>query len=132
MLLSLYPTPEQIETLLADPDDRPVVMLNLLRFKEAADPPDEGLRGVEAYRRYGEPMRRIVEESGGRFLWMGRVDAFVIGESDQAFDAVALVEYPSRRTFVEVVNDPRVREIAAHRSAGLAGQWLLATTEGAV
>jgi uncharacterized protein (DUF1330 family) len=129
--IAQYPTPEQIEELLRAPDDQPVVMLNLLRFKARADAPDEGLSGAEAYaRHYGEPMRRIVEERGGRFLWMGRVDSFVLGASDVRFDAAALVEYPSRRAFVEIIDDPRVREIAAHRAAGLEGQWLIATTGG--
>jgi uncharacterized protein (DUF1330 family) len=128
--IAQYPTAEQIQELLAGPDETPVVMVNLLRFKDRADAPDAGVAGVEAYRRYGEPMRRIVEERGGRFLWMGRVDSFVIGESDTPFDAVALMEYPSRRAFVEIVNDPRVREIGAHRAAGLDGQWLIATTAG--
>jgi uncharacterized protein (DUF1330 family) len=130
MQLAQYPTPEQIQQLLAGPADTPVVMVNLLRFKDRADAPDEGVAGVEAYRRYGEPMRKLVEERGGRFLWMGRVDSFVIGASDTPFDVVALMEYPSRRAFVEIVNDPRVRELGAHRAAGLEGQWLIATTEG--
>jgi len=125
---SQYPTPEQIQELLRGNPDTPVVMLNLLRFKERAATPDEGASGVEAYRRYAEPMRRLVEERGGRFLWMGRVDSFVIGTSDTPFDAVALVEYPSRRVFVEIVNDPRVRGIGTHRAAGLDGQWLIATS----
>lgn len=132
MEIAQYPTPEQIRELLAGPPDQPVVMVNLLRFKARADAPDEGLSGTDAYRLYGEPMRRIVEEGGGRFLWMGRVDSFVIGASGVPFDAVALVEYPSRRAFVEIVNDPRVREIGAHRAAGLEGQWLIAATSGAL
>lgn len=130
MRIAQYPSAEQIQELLAGPADDPVVMVNLLRFKDRADAADAGVAGVEAYRRYGEPMRRIVEERGGRFLWMGRVDSFVIGASDTPFDAIALVEYPSRRAFVEIVNDPRVREIGAHRAAGLEGQWLIATTAG--
>jgi uncharacterized protein (DUF1330 family) len=130
MRLAQYPTTEQIQELLRGPADVPVVMVNLLRFKTRADAPDEGLSGVDAYKLYGEPMRRIVEERGGRFVWMGRVDSFVIGASDAPFDAVALVEYPSRRAFVEIVNDPLVREIGAHRAAGLEGQWLIATSAG--
>jgi uncharacterized protein (DUF1330 family) len=128
--IDLYPTPEQIDALLRGPADVPVMMVNLLRFKERAGAPDEGVSGIEAYQRYGAPMRRIVEERGGRFLWMGRVDSFVIGASDTPFDVVALVEYPSRRVFVEIINDPRVLEIGAHRAAGLEGQWLIATTAG--
>ena len=130
VLISQYPTPEQIQELLAGPADTPVVMVNLLRFKERATEPDEGRAGIEAYQLYGTPMRKIVEERGGRFLWMGRVDSFVIGTSDTPFDAVALVEYPSRQAFVEIVSDPRVQEIGVHRAAGLEGQWLVATTAG--
>ena len=130
MQIAQYPTPEQIEELLAGPADTPVVMVNLLRFKSRADAPDEGMAGAQAYMLYGEPMRRIVEERGGRFLFMGRIDSFAIGASDTPFDVVALMEYPSRRAFVEIVNDPRVREIGVHRAAGLDGQWLIATTQG--
>lgn len=38
--IALYPTPEQIQTLLTGPADQPVVMVNLLRFKRTADAPD--------------------------------------------------------------------------------------------
>ena len=65
MLIAQYPTAEQIQELLTGPADTPVVMVNLLRFKDRADSPDEGLAGVDAYKLYGEPMRRIVEERGG-------------------------------------------------------------------
>ena len=36
MTISRYPGKEPLETLLAGASDRPVVMLNLLRFKERA------------------------------------------------------------------------------------------------
>lgn len=128
MRIAQFPEAEQIRELLAGPADTPVVMVNLLRFKARADAPDEGLTGIEAYQRYGAEMRELVESRGGRFIWMGRVDSFVIGASDLSFDVVALMEYPSRRAFVEIANDPRVRELGVHRTAGLEGQWLVATT----
>ena len=40
----------------------------------------------------------------------------------------ALVEYPSRKAFVEIAMSPEVAAIGVHRAAGLEGQWLLATT----
>ena len=76
--MAIYPTSEQIQALLAGPADRPVVMLNLLRFKPRADAPDEGLTGEEAYRRYARAMRAFVESKGGRFVWIG------LHEPDQA------------------------------------------------
>ena len=129
--MAIYPTPEQIETLLAGPAGRPVVMVNLLRFKPRADAPDEDLSGEAAYRRYAEAMRRFVDSKGGRFLWIGRVDSQVIGSGGEGFHMIGLVEYPSREAFVAIATDPHVQEIGVHRAAGLEGQWLLAaTTEG--
>ena len=127
-MIAVYPTKEQIEALLSGPADQPVVMLNLLRFKERATEPDEGLTGEEAYERYADDMTRFVESRGGRILWTGRVDSQVIGERAEGFHMVALVEYPSRKAFVEIATSPEVAKIGVHRSAGLEGQWLLATT----
>lgn len=127
-MIALYPTQEQIQRLLTGPADRPVVMLNLLRFKERATAPDEGLTGEEAYERYAEAMIRFVESRGGRVVWSGRVDGQVIGDGAHGFHMAALVEYPSRKAFVEIAMSPEVAEIGVHRSAGLEGQWLLATT----
>lgn len=129
-MIAVYPKREQLDALLAGAQDEPVVMLNLLRFKARASAPDEGLTGEEAYQRYAAPMRRLVEARGGRFLWMGRVGEQVIGEGAEGFQMAALVEYPSRRAFVEIATSPEVAEIGVHRAAGLEGQWLLATTTG--
>ncbi len=127
--MAIYPTPEQIQGLLAGPADQPVVMINLLRFKPRADAPDEGISGEEAYRRYAESMRAFVESRGGRFLWIGRVDSQVIGTGGEGFHMIGLVEYPSRQTFVEIATDPHVQRIGVHRAAGLESQWLIAATE---
>src|SRR5688500_18558175 len=101
--MALYPTAEQIAALLAGPDDQPVVMLNLLKFKPRADASAGAMTGQEAYERYARAMRTVVESHGGRFLWAGQVNSLVIGEADAAdFDVVGIVEYPSRKKFVEI------------------------------
>lgn len=127
-MIALYPTKPQIEALLASPETGPVVMLNLLRLKERATEPDVGMSGAEAYQRYADRMRALVEGRGGRFLWVGRVDTQVIGDGADGFQRAAIVEYPSRRIFVEIATSPEMLEIGVHRAAGLEGQWLLATT----
>jgi len=128
--MSIYPTSEQFKTLLEGPPDQPVVMLNLLRFKPRADAPDADVSGAEAYQRYGSAMRKIVESHGGRILWSGRVDSMVIADVDPGYHAVALVEYPSRKKFVEIARSAEVAAIGVHRAAGLESQWLIATTPG--
>ena len=128
--MAIYPTAEQIQALLTGPDDEPVVMVNLLRFKPRADAPDQGVSGAEAYARYGSEMRKIVERHGGRIVWSGRVDSMVIADVDPGYHAVALVEYPSRAKFVEIARSAEVAAIGVHRAAGLESQWLIATTPG--
>jgi len=125
--MAKYPTPEQIETLMQGPADTPVVMLNLLKFNSRAEG-DESLSGADAYGKYAVKMKKFVESKGGRFLWVGRADSMVIGDTDEEFDVVALVEYPSRKAFVEIATSQHVQEIGKDRSAGLEHQWLIACT----
>jgi len=126
--IAQMPEPEQIQALMKGPEDTPVVMVNLLSFKADASGESEGMTGEEAYMRYGEKMRTFVESKGGRFIWSGRVESMVIGETDAEFQVVALVEYPSRKAFIEIASSPYVAEIGKPRKDGLAGQWLIATT----
>jgi uncharacterized protein (DUF1330 family) len=126
--MAIYPTAEQIQTLLAGPADQPVVMVNLLRFKPTADG-DDVRTGEAAYRAYAAAMRKVVEGQGGRFIWVGRVDSVVIGDGEARFDVIGLAEYPSRQKFLEIALSDRVREIGVDRAAGLESQWLIATTE---
>ena len=127
-MAQIAPEPEQIQELLEGPAEGPVVMVNLLRFKKEADAPDEGLTGEQAYGRYGAQMVQWVTSQGARLIWSGRVDSMVIGDTDEYFHAVALMEYPSRAEFLRIVGDPRVAEFSVHRTAGLDMQWLIATT----
>jgi uncharacterized protein (DUF1330 family) len=103
-------------------------MVNLLRFKRIADAPNGDVPGEDAYRRYAEKMIAFVESKGGRVIWSGRVDSQLIGEGGEGFHMVGLVEYPSRKTFLDIAMDPYVQEIGVHRASGLEGQWLLAAT----
>ena len=132
MKIAQTPQPDQIAELLQGSEDTPVVMVNLLSFKEHADGANEGMSGAESYMRYGANMRKFVESKGGRFIWSGRVDSMVMGESDVDFQVVALVEYPSRKAFLEIATSAHVAEIGKDRSEGLAGQWLIATTEASL
>ncbi len=66
-------------------------------------------------------------QRGGGVLWSGRVDG-QIGNGAQGFHMAVLVESPSCKAFVEIAMSPELAEIGVHRSAGLEGQWLLATT----
>ncbi len=123
--IALLPTPEDLARVTDVYPDRPVVMVNLLHFHERAIALDGDLSGEEAYRIYADG---VIREVGGRVLWAGRVDAQVVGSREPRFDEIALVEYPSGAAFFSTATDPQTLEVLSYRSAGLEGQWLLAST----
>jgi uncharacterized protein (DUF1330 family) len=123
---AIRPNPEQFKQLAADAaiDTGPVVMLNLLKFK-AGD-------GAREYDQYGNAARAMVERTGGRVIYVGRCDQVLIGDNDaNEWDAIAVVEYPSRKAFLEMVSQPDYEKAHEHREAGLERTVLIATTPAA-
>jgi uncharacterized protein (DUF1330 family) len=57
------------------------------------------------------------------------VDSLVVGEADELWDIVVILEYPSREKFLELISSPEAQLLQVHRTAGLAGQMLLATSQ---
>ncbi len=129
---AVYPTQSRVEELMADTSDGPVVMLNLLKFRATAAYPDgrpSELTGRQAYDLYGAPMKKVIENGGGRVLFGGAIASLVIGEVDDLWDTCLLVEYPSAAAFAAIVTSPEVAEIGVHRAAGLEGQLLIRVTQ---
>jgi uncharacterized protein (DUF1330 family) len=87
----------------------PVVMLNLLRFR-----PDGG---QERYAEYGAAVAPLLERVGGRIVIAGEPAAPLLG--DDSWDLVALVEYPSRQAFLEMISSPEYGEIGHLRTEAL-------------
>ena len=129
--MPIAPTKDQIQALLDSDLDTPVVMLNLLRFAERSggENGDERGSGRDSYARYGDRVRSMLEKVGGRILWQGRADSVVIGGDADDWDAVILVEYPSRRAFLEMTSSPKYQDVSKDRTAGLADSRLIAMTE---
>jgi uncharacterized protein (DUF1330 family) len=112
----------------ADPDE-PVVMLNLLRYREVAESGFgvDGLSGREAYGVYGKAFAELHPRFGGEPIWMGRGLHTVIGSED--WDVVLLVRYPTRRQFVAMITDAHYQRIAPIRAAALADSRLVELTQ---
>lgn len=127
----VYPTPEQAREQAAPGPGGPIVMVNLLRFRERARYPDgrdAHLSGREAYARYGAEFLEVLLETGGRIVYAGDVTFLSLGAVESLWDEVVLVEYPSREAFVAMTSADRWRGIAVHREAGLEGQLNIETT----
>jgi uncharacterized protein (DUF1330 family) len=91
-------------------DEGPVTMLNLLAFK-----PDGG---QERYAEYGAAVLPLLEKAGGRLVFQGEASPVVLG--GDSWDLVLLVEYPTRRAFLEMIQSPEYQEIAHLRTEALA------------
>lgn len=128
---AVEPTPERLQDFLKAPEATPLVMINLLRYRErAAYPPGseaEPCSGREAYQRYAELALRTVAEAGGRPVWLGEVASTLIAPAGEAWDDAVLVEYPSRKAFLDMIARPDYQAASVHRSAALADSRLVAT-----
>jgi uncharacterized protein (DUF1330 family) len=124
---AIVPNREQFAALASAPDDGPVVMINLLKFKAQAA--DGSSTGAQSYGRYTDAVVSMVEAQGGRLVWIGKVDQVLIGDVDaDGWDSAALVEYPSRKAFIDMVTSKDYNEAHAHREGGLERTVLLACT----
>ena len=127
---AIKPNKAQFLELMEAPDEGPVTMLNLLKFKAAAgDTGATGASGASEYAKYGDAAVQMVEARGGKVLWMGRADQILIGDPAEDWDSVALVQYPSRQAFIEMVSTPEYEQAHEHRESGLERTVLIACTE---
>ncbi|HSD10293.1 MAG TPA: DUF1330 domain-containing protein [Candidatus Binatia bacterium] len=129
---SIEPSPEKLQKLVAEANDQsPVVMINLLRYRERAEYPRGSdatpCSGAEAYQRYGALVVPMLAEVGAKILWRGSVKQTVIGPESEEWDEALLVQYPSRKAFLTMVGRADYQRAAVHRSAALADSRLIAT-----
>ena len=107
-------------------------MVNLLKYREKAEYEDgreTDLTGAEAYSLYAQEMIKLVEASGGRFIFAGAVKNALLGDIEELWDQVGIVEYPSSKDLIKISMSPEFQAIEVHRIAGLAGQLNL-TVQG--
>ncbi len=129
---SVEPSPERLQEFVAAADaGAPLVMINLLRYRERAQYPPGGdaapCSGREAYQRYAAVALAKVAQVGGRILWMGRVAASVIAPHGEEWDDAVLVEYPSRKAFLDMIALRDYQAAVFHRTAALEDSRLIAT-----
>lgn len=132
VLNEMMPSTDEQRAELAGPGpDGPIVMVNLLKFKDHAEYPDGSdahLTGREAYGRYSEAAIPMVEQYGGRALFAGDVTFLTIGQAEDLWDEVLLLEYPDRAALMAMSTSEEWRAISHHRTAGLAGQLNIEAT----
>jgi len=133
----LEPTQESGRALFARGICGSVVMLNLLRFRPIADysatpelAPSTAITGEEAYRLYVAHTLPHLRESGGELLFFGRGGEFLIGPSEERWDAVMLVRQTSLASFMAFASNQAYLSGIGHRIAALEDSRLLPIVEG--
>lgn len=124
------PERKQFEAFKALPRDAPVMMLNLLRFRDRAAYDDgRDCTGAEAYAAYGRESGPVFRRVGGEILWRGDPEVTLIGPPQERWDTIFVARYPSAAAFLEMVTDPQYRVAVKHRQAAVLDSRLIRTAE---
>lgn len=114
-------------------DDGPIWMVNLMSYRDQADyaghgdPEDAPQRtGREADDEYA-PVE-VLAAIGAEIVFVGDVDAQLLGDSPQ-WHRIAVVKYPSRRSFIEMQTRDDFRAKHVHKEAGMASTIVMGCTE---
>ena len=107
----------------------PVVMVNLMRFRERSLDGDGS--GWDAYLRYSALTVPMIKARGGTLLWTGDAKAVALGqETGNAWDYLALVYYPTVAAFIEMMtSEDYETRCDPHRTNGCAEHVIIATNE---
>ena len=128
---ALRPNPIQLAEF-ALGDDDPILMVNLLKFKDKAEYEDgraTNLTGREAYEIYATETREHLANVGAELILGGEVNGLLLGEVEELWDAFGVARYPSRKAMIAMARNPAYIESEKHRAAGLAGQLNIEVSE---
>lgn len=126
---SIQPSKEQMRTFAAANRDQPIAMINLLKYRDVAEYAEGSdfapCSGKEAYLRYGAVAFQKVSSLGGKILLGLSVQQVFIGDTNDDWDDVVIVYYPSRQAFLNMLEMPDYQAAHVHRDAGLLKTRLL-------
>jgi len=110
------------------PDDGPVTMLNLMRFRERSL--DGNGSGWDAHLRYSALAIKLIKGHGGTIVWTGKAEAVALGKLDApCWDYVALVCYPDRAAFLHMMTSAEYARANIERENGCADHVIIAVDE---
>ena len=128
---AVLPTNDQIKGFSEQSGDKPIYMVNLLKFREKAIYPDKrdtNLTGEEAYTIYTQEVEQHLLNVGGRPIFGGNIERLMLGEVEDLWDKVFIAMYPSREAMFQMISNPGYIKSAQHRVAGLEGQLNIETS----
>lgn len=128
------PSEAQVAKLLSLPPDSPVAALNLFQFNERAqyqpEDPEYGtdaadISGQEAYAKYGATAGKAIMDLGGKVVFSTPVDQVMIGGEGIEWDIAAIMYFPTRQAFMDMLSNPEFEANSRHRKAALANHCMI-------
>ena len=117
-----------VDTIESLDQDAPIVMLNLMRFREQSLDGDG--TGWDAYVRYSRMANALIKERGGRIAWAGEVGGATFGPvAHGRWDYAALVRYPTPGAFRNMMESDEYAQANVHRDNGCDDHLIMAVTE---
>ncbi len=122
--------PERVRQMMEPGPNKPIYMVNLLKFKDKAEYKDgraTTLSGRDAYMIYGRAVAQLLPKFGGRAVFAADTTFLALGQVEELWDEVAIATYPNRKALFDMSTSKEWREISVHREAGLKGQLNIET-----
>jgi uncharacterized protein (DUF1330 family) len=113
------------EELAAHADEGPIWMINLMAYRSHADYSDgrvTSLTGREVDDLYA-PLDALAKV-GAEIVFLADVESQLLGDSPK-WDRVAIVKYPTRGAFLEMVQDPDYAVVHQHKDAGMSHTFIV-------
>jgi uncharacterized protein (DUF1330 family) len=117
--MGLCPTKSDWEAILSCPAEKPVNILNLLKFKMEVQTPAGPTSGFAAYGNYSTGVGGAFTRVGGKTLYFGKVNHIFGTVAGTDWDAAILTRYPTPRALANFWLDEEFIAAHAHRESGV-------------
>ena len=113
----LSPEKDDFKPLIKFDKEKPVFMLNLVKFKD-------GRKGQVLYMKYQKAMQPLLEANNAKLFFMGKTVANLV--SAAKWDLGFIVQYPDKKTFLKMVASEEYAKVSHMREEALSDAELIA------
>jgi len=121
-----------LETTAGGGNDGPFTMVNLIKYKDQAIYPEDyngpARTGREAYAHYTGTVGPLIYALGGSVAFQQDRELLFVGDATADADEVIIVNYPSRKAYLNMFHSSAYQNVIVHRKAGLAWRVLYQCT----
>lgn len=114
--MAIEPSPSDLQRFREADDRQSLAIVQLLRFREG---------GRQRYLEYSAKAQPILGRLGAQVLYAGECTQPLLAAEGQVWDAIVIVRYPRRETYLEMLADPEYQAIAGLRRAALAEAMMM-------